>query len=88
MFLSHVLGLSFEGVRDSFVASYLFLLCLVFGTQPSFGPTCLLCLHSLDSLSSLFELFPFLCFCLCGFFVMGSGLFLVNSCRHLGIVFP
>ena len=69
MFLFHVLGLSFEGVRDSFVASSLFLLCLVFGTQPSFGPTCLLCLHSLDSLSSLFELFLF-CVFACLFFLL------------------
>ena len=57
MFLFHVLGLSFEGVRDSLLLLICFLLCLVFGTQPSFGPTCLLCLHCLDSLSSLFEFF-------------------------------
>ena len=29
----------------------------MFGTEPSFGPTCLLCLHSLDLLSSLFKFF-------------------------------
>ena len=48
-----------------FVASYFSLFCVwVFGTQPSFGPTCLLCLHCLDVLSSFLEFFFFLVFLL------------------------
>ena len=57
MFLFHVLGLCFEGVRDSLLLLILFFFCvLVFGTQPSFGPLvscacilwirCLLCSSS------------------------------------------
>ena len=69
MFLFHVLGLSFEGIRDYLLLLIYLFLCLVFGTQPSFGPTCLLCLHSLDSLSSLFELF-FFCVSACVVFLL------------------
>ena len=57
MFLFHVLGLCFEGVRDYLLLLICSVFVWVFRAQPSFGPTCVLCLHSLDSLSSLFELF-------------------------------
>ena len=80
MFLFHVLGLSFDGVRDSLLLHICFFLCLVFSTQPSFGPTCLLCLHSLDSLSSLFELFIFFVFLLVWCFCYG---FWFLSCQFL-----
>ena len=56
MCLFHVLGLSFEGILCCFIFVFVF---WVFGTQPSFGPTCLLCLHCLDLLSSFLELFFF-----------------------------
>ena len=78
MFLFLVLGLSFEGVRDSLLLHIC--CCLVFGTQPSLGPTCLLCLHSLDSLSSLFELFLFFVFLLVWRFCYG---FWFVSCQFL-----
>ena len=45
----------------------------MFGTEPSFNPTCLLCLHYLDSLSSFFVLFLFFVFLLVWCFLMGSG---------------
>ena len=48
---------------------------------PSFGRTCLLCLHSLDLLSSFFAFFLFFVF-------LGSGLFIFNSRPHAGIVIP
>ena len=47
MYLLDIVGICFEGVRDSWL---LFLICcyivvLVFGAEPSFSPTCLLCQH-------------------------------------------
>ena len=76
------------GSKRLFVASSL-LLCFCFGVwKRTFFRSnlslvlawvhCLLCSCSSDFL---------LCFCLWGVFV-GSGLFLFNSVRHLGIVFP
>ena len=59
----------------------------MFGTQPSLGPTCLLCLHFLDSLSSLFELFLFLCFCLCGVLLWVLVCFLSIFVVILGLSF-
>ena len=88
MFLFHVLGLSFEGVRDSLLLHICFccVWCLAHNllSVQLVSCACILWIRCLLCSSSSF----FLCFCLCGVFVMGSGLFLVNSCRHLGIVFP
>ena len=88
MFLFHVLGLSFEGVRDSLLLHICFFCvwCLAHNllSVQLVSCACILWIRCLLCSSSSF----FLCFCLCGVFVMGSGLFLVNSCRHLGIVFP
>ena len=88
MFLFHVLGLSFEGVRDSLLLHICFccVWCLAHNllSVQLVSCACILWIRCLLCSSSSF----FLCFCLCGVFVMGSGLFLVNSCRHLGIVIP
>ena len=76
--------------RTLVASSLLFLFVLVFGAEPSFGPTCLMCLHSLDLLSSLFALFFFLVFLLVWCFFYGFWLIFsfFNSCRHLEIVIP
>ena len=89
VFCFHVLELSFEGVRDSLLLHICFccVWCLAHNllSVQLVSCACILWIRCL----LCFELFLFfLCFCLCGVFVMGSGLFLVNSCRHLGIVFP
>ena len=88
MFLFHVLGLSFEGVRDSLLLHICFccVWCLAHNllSVQLVSCACILWIRCLLCSSSSF----ILCFCSCGVFVMGSGLFLVNSCRHLGIVFP
>ena len=65
IFWLDVVGICFQGVRYSL----LLLRCCcfvvwVFGKEPSFGPTCLLCLHSLDLLCSLFVFFLFCVFLL------------------------
>ena len=57
MFLLDILGICFEGVRGSL----LFFICcdivvLVFGEEPSFCPTCLLCQHFGDSFCFVFVL--------------------------------
>ena len=85
-FAFDVLAICVEGVRDSL----LLLICsdfvvLVFGKEPSFGPTCLLCLHSLYLLSFL-SVFPFFwCFCL--FRVFMGSVFCFHSIPHLGFAF-
>ena len=58
MYLLDIVGIYFEGVRDSL----LLLICcytvvLVFGEEPSFSPTCLLCQHFWDSFCFVFLFF-------------------------------
>ena len=51
LFTEHVLldivGICFEGVRDSLLLLFIgcYIVVLVFGAEPSFSPTCLLCQH-------------------------------------------
>ena len=93
MFCLDVAGVCFKGVRYSLLFLRCSFVVWVFGEKPSFGPTCLLCLHYLDSLCSLFVLFVFcVCVCVCVsaclVFLMGSALFLWNALRRIGIAFP
>ena len=92
MFLLDILGICFEGVRDSL----LLLICcyvvvLVFGEEPSFCPTCLLCQHFGDSFCFVFVLFFYFgCFCFFGvllrsvFFVL--FIFLILGCCFFAAV--
>ena len=88
MFLLHVLGLSFKGVKDSLLLHICFFCVCVWHTT-FFRSNLSLVLAFFGFVVFFVRVLPFFCVsCLCGVFVMGSGLFLVNSCRHLGILFP
>ena len=90
IFSFHVLGKSFEGVRDSL----LLLICCFFVCFDVWNSTFFR--SNLSLVPAFFgfivffvrALLLFWCFCLWGVSFMGSGLFLFNSRRHLGIVFP
>ena len=47
MYLLDIVGICFEGVRDSWLLLLMccYIVVLVFGAEPSFSPTCLLCQH-------------------------------------------
>ena len=53
--LLDILGICFEGARDSLLLLICcYIVLLVFGEEPSFCPTCLLCQHFLDSFCFVF----------------------------------
>ena len=56
-----IVGVYFEGVRDSLLLLLFccYIVVLVFGAEPSFSPTCLLCQHFGDSFCFMFVFFLF-----------------------------
>ena len=64
MYLLDIVGICFEGVRDSLLLLICcYIVVLVFGEEPSFSPTCLLCQHFWDSF----------CFVFVFFFILGAS---------------
>ena len=67
MYLLDIVGICFEGVRDSLLLLLIccYIVVLVFGAEPSFSPTCLLCQH----------FWGFVLFCVRVFFYFGCFCF-------------
>ena len=58
MYLLDIVGICSEGVRDSLLLLICcYIVVLVFGEEPSFSPTCLLCQHFWDSFCFVFVFF-------------------------------
>ena len=64
MYLLDIFGICFEGVRDSLLLLLIccYIVVLVFGAEPSFWPTCLLCQHFWGFVLFCVRVFYFGCF--------------------------
>ena len=86
MFLLDILGICFEGVRDSLLLLICcYIVVLVFGEEPSFCPTCLFCQHFWDSFCFVFVFFYFGCFCFLGDLL--RSVFCFVYLPYLGLLF-
>ena len=85
MFLFDILGICFEGVRDFllfFICCYI--VVLVFGEEPFFCPTCLLCQYFWDSFCLVFVfVFFWSVGCFCFFRVLLRSVFCFVYLPHL-----
>ena len=85
MYLLDIVGICSEGVRDSLLLLICcYIVVLVFGEEPSFSPTCLLCQHFWDSFCFVFVFFYFGCFCF--FRVLLRSIFCFAYLPHLGLL--
>ena len=86
MFSLDILGICFEGVRDSLLLLICcYIVVLVFGEEPSFCPICLLCQHFGDSFCVCSCFLYFGCFCF--FRVLLRSIFCFAYLPHLGLLF-
>ena len=91
MYLLDIVGICFEGVRDSLLLLICcYIVVLVFGEEPSFSPTCLLCQHFWDSFCFVFVFFLFWVLLLLSSFVevyfLVLLIFLILGCCYFAAV--